>query len=150
MAQSSARGGATWTVRLPTIFEGTPALQASPTLDSVSLRFTVSADEEQVRIAIVHRGRITHLDPAWHGYVLLTLARLRQGARHVPAGERGWVDRDRLLAMLRMDANGLNVAIHKAREQLLAAGVLGAAGVVEVRRGQRRFGTDHVEIIRSA
>ncbi|MCK6551558.1 FHA domain-containing protein [Myxococcota bacterium] len=142
-------GGATWTVQLPAIFEGTPALQTSPTLDAISLRFAVSADEEQVRIGVVHRGRVTPLDPAWHGYVLLTLARIRQSARHLPVDERGWVDRDKLLAMLRMDTNSLNVAIHKAREQLLAAGVLGAAGVVEVRRGQRRFGTDHFEILRS-
>ena len=141
-------GGARWTVHLPQVFEGTPAFQTSPTLDSISLRFAVSLDEERVQIDIVHRGRVTALEPAWHGYVLLTLARLRESERARPVTARGWVKRDALLTMLRMDSNGLNVAIHKAREQLLAAGVLGGAGVVEVRRGERRFGLDHFEISR--
>lgn len=141
-------GGETWVVTLPDVIEGTPAYQTSPTLDTIALRFQVSRDEEQVTISVVHRGRVTALEPHWHGYVLLTLARLRQEAADRPEPERGWVERDRLLRMLRMDANNLNVAIHKAREQLLEAGILGASGVVEVRRGQRRFGTDRFEITR--
>lgn len=141
-------GGARWLVHLPAVFEGTPAFQSAPTLDTISLRFSVSLDEERVLVEVVHRGRVTRLEPAWHGYVLLTLARLRQSEQHLSLPERGWVKRDRLLSMLRMDSNNLNVAIHKAREQLLAAGVLGGAGVVEVRRGQRRFGIDAFEIAR--
>ena len=58
----------------------------------------------------------------------------------------GWADRDELLRMLRVDANAFNVAVHRARQQLLAAGVKGAAGIVQVRRRQRRFGTDKVEL----
>lgn len=140
--------GARWTVRLPEIFEGTPAFQTSPTLDSISMRFAVSQDEERVQVDVVHRGRVTPLEPAWHGYVLLTLARLRERDAELPVDQRGWVARDELSSMLRMDSNALNVAIHKAREQLLSAGVLGGAGVVEVRRGGRRFGIDRFEISR--
>ena len=141
-------GGARWTVHLPAAFDQTPAVQTSPTLDTISVRFAVSQDEERVQVDLLHRGRATALEPAWHGYVLLTLARLREQQRDRPPAERGWVDRDALLTMLRMDTNGLNVAIHKAREQVLAAGVLGGAGIVEVRRGARRFGVDRVEITR--
>lgn len=141
-------GGARWVVHLPAVLEGTPAAQTAPTLDTVDLHFTVSADEERVEIEVRHRGHVTALAPAWHGYVLLTLARLRREAADEPEPARGWVDRDTLLSMLKMDANALNVAIHKAREQLLAAGVLGGAGIVEVRRGARRFGIDRFEIHR--
>lgn len=141
-------GGQQWQVHLPAVLEGTPAVQTAPTLDAISMRFAVSQDEERVQVDVVHRGRVTALEPAWHGYVLLTLARLRAEAEGQPEPERGWVDRDALLRMLRMDTNGLNVAIHKARSQLLAAGVLGGAGIVEVRRGARRFGIDRFEIHR--
>jgi hypothetical protein len=44
--------------------------------------------------------------------------------------------------MLRVDGNALNVAIFRARSQLGAAGVCGAVGIVEVRRGQRRIGVE--------
>jgi hypothetical protein len=44
--------------------------------------------------------------------------------------------------MLQLDANGLNVAIYRARGQLAAAGLTDSAGIVEVRRGQRRIGID--------
>ena len=63
--------------------------------------------------------------------------------------EQGWLDRDRLLKMLAVDANAMNVAIYRARGQLTAAGVDGAAAVVQVRRGQRRLGLepDRIEIV---
>jgi hypothetical protein len=141
-------GGARWTVHLPAAFDQTPAVQTSPTLDTLTVRFAVSQDEERVQVDLVHRGRVIALEPAWHGYVLLTLARAREKQADLPPAQRGWVERDALLAMLRMDTNNLNVAIHKAREQVLAAGVLGGAGIVEVRRGARRFGVDHFEISR--
>ena len=80
--------------------------------------------------------------------MLLTLARLRLKEADRPEPDRGWADRDVLLRMLRMDANAFNVAVHRARHQLLDAGVKGAAGIVQVRRRQRRFGTDKLDISR--
>jgi pSer/pThr/pTyr-binding forkhead associated (FHA) protein len=133
-------GGEQLRVQLPMTVEGTPLHAAQLALATARFRFKVSRDEETVVIEVLHRGRTIVLDSHWHGYVLLTLARLRL------AGD-GWVTRDRLLKMLRMDVNGLNVAIHKAREQLLAAGIEDAAAIVEVRRGQRRFGTDRFEVL---
>lgn len=131
---------------LPLDVEGTPMVEPGPTLATVQFRFAVSKNEELVDIELVHRGRTIRLESREHGYVLLTLARQRQADAELSVGERGWLDRDELLRMLSMDANGLNVAIHRARQQLLAAGVDGAQGIVEVRRGHRRFGTDRFEI----
>jgi hypothetical protein len=51
--------------------------------------------------------------------------------------------------MLGLDSNSLNVAIYRARRQLQAIGVDGAASLVEVRRGQRRIGisAERLEVV---
>ncbi len=135
-------GGQPFELRVPRIVEGTATADAGPTLDTVALRFEVSRDEEHVRIALTHRGRAVPIEPREHGYVLLTLARKRLADAAEPLAEQGWIDRDQLLRMLQLDANGLNVAIYRARGQLAAAGLTDSAGIVEVRRGQRRIGID--------
>lgn len=140
--------GGSWRVALPAFSEGTPIFDATAALSSVSFRFEVSSDEERVVIFLRDRGRERRLEPREHGYVLLTLARLRRRDHALPPSERGWVSRQELLKMLRVDSNALNVAIHRARQQLLEAGVEGSAEIVEVRRGQRRLGTDAFEIVR--
>jgi hypothetical protein len=134
--------GQPWVVRLPASLEGTATVDAGPTIDTVRLRFAVSMDEEHVEITILHRGRETPLEAREHGYILLTLARARQADAELALAEQGWIDRDRLLKMLGLDTNALNVGIYRARGQLSAAGIDGAAGVVQVRRGQRRFGLE--------
>jgi len=135
-------GAELWTVRLPASLEGTATVDAGPTLDTIRLRFAVSMDEEHVEITVIHRGRETPLEAREHGYILLTLARSRAADAELPLPEQGWLGRDRLLKMLGTDSNALNVGIYRARGQLGSAGVDGAAGVVEVRRGQRRFGLE--------
>jgi len=135
-------GGASWRVRVPEREEGTAAVDTGPSLDTIRLGFAVSRDEEHVEITVVHRGREIHLEAREHNYVLLTLARARLEDAHLPLSEQGWLDRDLLLRMLALDANSLNVATYRARNQLSAAGVDGAAGVVQVRRGQRRIGLE--------
>ncbi len=142
-------GGTRWRISLPSALAGTPTIDSAKSLATLLVRFHVSLDEERVELELVHRGRGTRLAHQWHGYTLLTLARLREAAKDKPADERGWVDRDRLLKMLKLDTNALNVAIHGARAELAAAGVVDAAGIVEVRRGQRRFGIDRIEVVRS-
>jgi len=137
-------GGAVLRLVLPVAHEGTPLAEDETKLERVTLRFSVTRNEETVRIWVQHRGRQLALDPREHGYLLLTLARRRlEDADQSPA-ERGWIERDQLVRMLRVDRNRLNVAIYRARQQLAEAGVSGAAGIVEVRRGQRRIGTDRV------
>jgi hypothetical protein len=141
-------GNATWTVRVPASLEGTATVDAGPSVDAVRLRFGVSLDEEHVQLTVIHRGKETKLDAREHGYILLTLARARLADAAMPLAEQGWIDRDQLLKMLGIDGNSLNVGIYRARGQLSAAGLDGAASIVEVRRGQRRFGIepDRVEI----
>lgn len=139
-------GGRVLRLELPVAHEGTPLAEDDAALERVTLRFAVSKDEETVRIWVVYRGRARALDPREHGYLLLTLARRRLQDADKPMPERGWIERDQLVRMLRVDNNGLNVAIYRARQQLAAAGVLGAAGIVEVRRGQRRIGTDRIQL----
>lgn len=140
--------GARWRLSLPGALVGTPTIDAHKTLATVQLRFFVSSDEEKVELEIVHRGRAQRLPAQWPFYTLLTLARLRLAAKDAPEAERGWVDRDKLLKMLKLDTNALNVSIHTARAALSAAGLIDGAEIVEVRRGQRRFGTDRVEVAR--
>lgn len=140
-------GGKSWRLQLPFVTEGTPLVDMRPTLDTISLRFGVTQNEESVELTILHRGVEIPLEPREHGYVLLTLARARLEDASLPPDQRGWRDRDRLLRMLRMDANALNVAIHRARQQLCAAGVDGGAAIVQVQRGQRRLGTDRFQLV---
>lgn len=142
-------GGSVWRIRVPASQDGTASVDGGPTIDSIRLRFAVSRDEEHVMITVVHRGLEIPLEPREHGYVLLTLARLRLKEASLPDSEQGWTDRDALLKMLGADANALNVSIYRARGQLSDAGVEGAAGVVEVRRGQRRIGlpVEHLSVV---
>ncbi len=135
-------GARAWRLHVPAAQEGTAALDAGPTLETVSLRFGVSRDEEHVEITFSHRGLAKTLEAREHGYALLTLARQRLEDRDQPPSEQGWIARDDLARMLGVDANALNVAIYRARNQLGDAGVAGAAGLVEVRRGQRRIGVE--------
>ncbi|MEZ4239944.1 MAG: FHA domain-containing protein [Myxococcota bacterium] len=133
-------GGVPFALALPEMVDGTATVERAMRLDTIGLRFGVSRDEEHVVLTVVHRGEDVPLEPREHGYVLLTLARQRLDDAGEPSAEQGWIDRDRLLKMLQLDANGLNVAIYRARGQLASIGVDDAAGIVEVRRGQRRIG----------
>ena len=136
-------------VRLPATLEGTATVDSGPRIDTIRLRFAVSRDEEHVVITVLHRGTEKALEAREHGYILLTLARARLQDRDEPLSEQGWIDRERLLKMIQLDPNALNVAIFRARGQLTAAGVDGAAAVVDVRRGQRRIGIepDRLEVV---
>lgn len=142
-------GGTPWRVRVPGRVQGTATVHVAPVLEAVKLRFAVSRDEEHVQVTIVHRGEDLTLEAREHWYALLTLARQRIADAELPASEQGWIDRDELLRMLGVDSNALNVAIYRARRQLQAAGVEGAAGLVEVRRGERRIGVaaERLEVV---
>jgi len=139
-------GDRSWKLHLPMHAEGTPMVEPGPTLATVSFVFRVSMSQEVIDIAMTHKGQTMVLESRGHGYVLLTLAQQRKADAELSVGERGWLDRDVLLDMVKMDKNSLNVAIHRARHQLLDAGIEGAYGIVEVRRNQRRLGTDRFEI----
>lgn len=135
--------------RVPETQVGTATVNVLAQLDAVKLRFAVSRDEEHVQVTIVHRSTSTALEAREHWYTLLTLARLRLADVDESGAEQGWIERDDLLKKLGLDSNALNVAIYRARRQLQAAGVDGASGLVEVRRGQRRIGVacDRIEVV---
>ncbi len=141
--------GRSFTLYLPLTAEATPLVDRTAGFDAVDLVFRVSRDEERVELAVAHGERLRWLDAREHGYVLLTLARLREQERELEESERGWVDRTALLSMLGIEGNTLDVAVFRARKQLLEAGLEGAARIVEVRRGFRRLGTDRFRIERS-
>ena len=138
--------GEVWRLELPVISDATPMADVTMTLESCDFRFAVSSDEEKVELTIFLRGVPTRLEPREHGYLLLTLARARAQDAGLPVQDRGWRTLPELSRMLRLDANAINVAIHRARQQLASAGLEGAAGIVEVKRGRRRIGTDRFEI----
>ena len=142
-------GGTAWRLDLPVLSEATPMVDVAQTLDNAHLRLAVSPDEERVVIDVMLRGEVTHtLDPREHSYLLLTLARARLEDAGQPPGDQGWRNVETLTRMLKMDANALNVSIHRARQQLARTGLEGAAGVVQTRRGHRRLGTARFEVIR--
>ncbi|MCK6548703.1 FHA domain-containing protein [Myxococcota bacterium] len=139
-------GGLAWSLCLPEPDESTPLIEADLALENVGFRFGVSANEEHVELSIIHRGKPIKLETREHNYVLLLLARARLADQERSPAERGWVELRELLKMLKMRANTLAVAVHRARRTLAAAGVVGAPNIVEMRRRQRRFGSDRIEI----
>ena len=137
-----------WRIRLPTVSDGTPLLRPQPLFERAELQFQVSRDEEVVRLSVSIEANTIALAPREHMYVLLTLARARLQDAKLSTSTRGWRDVDDLERMLLLERRKLNVAIHRARQQLSAAGIAGAAKIVEVRRSLRRLGTDRFTIQR--
>ena len=142
-------GGEAWALSLPVPAIGTcDGVIAGPTLETMELRFRVSRNEEQVEVVMVHGGGEVALAPRTYHYLLLTLARARLADREAPIAEQGWIDREALCKMLATDSNKLNVEVFRARKQLAALGVHGAAGIIARRpgSGEIRLGTARVEV----
>jgi FHA domain len=142
-------GGEAWTLELPSA--DAPTLQPGalgPALETIHLRLAVSRDEERVEVTVLHGSTSMRLPPRSHHYLLVTLARARLNDRREAIEERGWLDRDELCRMLATDVGKLNVDIFRTRKQLVALGILGAAGIIARREGtgQIRIGTDRFEV----
>jgi hypothetical protein len=143
--------GEGWILDLPSVANSTWGASAfPPSLETILLRFGVSLDEEHVEVTVLHEGKATPLPPRSHHYLLLTLARARLEDAERSAAERGWVNRDVLCRMLATDTGTLNVDVFRARRQLAAVGITGAAGIIARRpgTGQLRLGTDRIEVTR--
>jgi hypothetical protein len=117
----------------------------------IALEFTVSRNEEQVDLSIVHRGQRTQLKPRAHTYLLLTLARLRsqdQTDPALPPTSHGWVEQSRLLRMLATSLSQLTLDIYRARRQFAETGMLDPAQIVERRTSSRelRIGVERLSI----
>lgn len=141
--------GEGWVLDLPSTAGATwEAGALLPTIDTLSLSFGVSRDEEFIEVTVVHEGGRTPLPARSHHYLLLTLARAALSDEASSAAERGWVDREVLCRMLATDPRKLNVDVFRVRKQLAALGVHGAAGIIARRAGtgQLRLGTHRVEV----
>lgn len=148
-------GGEAWSLDVPAPMGPTIDAEAQiPTLDSVVLSFRVSLNEEYVEIAALHPTGDIVVPARSHHYLLLTLARARRDDSEAGASAdaAGWRERDELCRMLATDEYRLNVDICRARKQLAAAGIAGAASIVERRlgTGRLRLGAARVKIERQA
>ncbi|NUQ72587.1 MAG: FHA domain-containing protein [Polyangiaceae bacterium] len=140
--------GEPWVLELPVGLRSTWDASAGRILETISLRFSVSPDEEHVDVTLLDdQGSVPLPSRSFH-YLLLTLARLRKEDEARASEDRGWADREELCRMLAVDSLKLNVDICRARKQLGELGVHGAAGLIERRAGsgQIRIGIDRLEI----
>lgn len=119
-------------------------------IESIKLHFAVAPDEEQVEVTVMMGGQAKRLEPREYHYLLVTLARARVADADAPVSMRGWTDRDELSKKLNMEVARLNVEIFRARKQLAALGVQGAARLVERRAGTHeiRIGVAELEVVR--
>lgn len=119
------------------------------------LRLNVSLNEEHVTCTIEIGATLrANLGERSHHYCLLTLARLRmEDARlGLDASSQGWIDNNVLATMLGLDVPHLNIQIHRLRRQVLKSLPPGVEPfeVIERRRGEVRFGTLAVSVIRGS
>ncbi len=128
--------GEAWRLWLPGELASTVEADGGAVLLGEStLCFTVSRDEEHVDLRIEHPGGALPVAERAHHYLLLTLARLRLADAQLPPFEQGWVHHDDLQRMLDMSRLTINTQVSRARRALTAAGVEGAAQLVERRAG---------------
>lgn len=139
--------GRAWMVFVPGAQELTPHADQDLSVATATFDFFVSRNEEHVRIVVSAGTHKVVLEAREHYYPLLMLARARLDQRDRPSDERGWVSCEALVRRLKTEMNTLDVAIHRSRRRLESAGILGSAGIVEVRRGERRFGSDRIHIV---
>jgi hypothetical protein len=140
-----------WRCCFPTSADETEMLgnvDHASALADVQLRLGVSRDEEQIDLTLHTKGRDVPLGRKACHYVLLMLARCRQG-RELPAAvavDDGWVSVSALLELLRVSEQRLNVDIFRIRQELKAAGVFDAVGIVQRDPQHRRvrLGTENV------
>ena len=121
-------------------------------LSELELRLGVSQDEEAIELTLSTNGRDVRLGQKACHYVLLMLARCRQG-RELPPGadvSDGWISVSALLDLLRVSEQRLNVDIFRIRQELKSAGVVDAVGIIQRDPQQRRvrLGTDNVLLMK--
>lgn len=116
--------------------------------------FHVSLDEEHVAVQIQLGEEVIDLGERAHHYMLLTLARQRlQDARDgQDQSTQGWIDLDRMSAMLDLEPSHLNIHIFRIRKQVHGAlpETLNFPQVVERRLRGLRFGYTDFQILRGA
>jgi hypothetical protein len=123
-----------------------------PELQSVTLFFSVSTDEEYVRLRAVSDCLEIDLGSRCHNFLLLTLARRRLSDALAGGAETacGWIYMDDLAHDPSMAPARLNIDVCRIRQQFAACGIVRAATIIERRRStqQIRLGTDRIRIAR--
>ncbi len=118
----------------------------SPTspLSIAQFDFTVSQNEEHVKLALQAREEQIDLGERTHHYCLLTLARKRfldaqQGFDRL---SQGWISTSHFAAMLGVEEKHANMMLTRVRRQLCKETPMGEefSRCVERRRGELRFG----------
>jgi hypothetical protein len=157
--QTVHAGGREFLLRVPDLIAATwDNTSPAPHLRALTLRFSVSRDEEYVALTALGDNQVIDLGARAHHAVLLMLARTRLDDRKTPPLPRdgaspesaeGWIYQDELADKLAIDENHLNVAVFRCRRQLAEAGIIGAADIVERRRPTRevRLGVSRIEIV---
>lgn len=150
-------GGKDFMIRVPDLTAPTwDGSAAALHLDALSLRFSVSRDQEYVSLTATAGGKLVDLGARAHHSVLLMLARTRLEDRSereqnasLQESAEGWIYQDDLAKKLGMDETHLNVAVFRCRRQLGEAGIAGAANIIERRRPTRelRLGVKDIEIV---
>jgi len=149
--------GGSWSLRCdapPGRAGAAPAtVEATLRLSGLVLCFAVSQDEEYVEWSARSGARVVTLGARSFNYPLLILARARLEDAALPellVSSHGWRDRDAFADSLAMEPETLKVYLHRARQALGAAGVEGAAGLIERRTtaAQLRLGVGAIEIRR--
>ncbi len=135
-------GGKVWRLYLPATTAGTVSRVMRPTLEMMTLEFSVSRDEEHVELVASGMGERIDLKARAHNYTLLLLARARikdSDQKTLPDASHGWLYQDDLCRMLGVDDAKLNLFVFRARKQVSAAGIEGSAGIVERRVSTRQL-----------
>jgi hypothetical protein len=121
-------------------------------MSRVGFRFKVSLNEEYVELDVEYDGRRISLGSRAHHYLLLTLARLRQADREegTPEASCGWADVEGLRLAPDGEGNRVDIYVHRARRQLIKAGLEHGYDVIERRpgAGQLRLGVAGIAIER--
>jgi hypothetical protein len=146
--------GRPWRFSCPEDLQTVSLCVSADTLETrnVELAFSVSSDEEHVRLRMHGAGRTFDLGSRNHNYLLLTLARarMRDAERGLPDPACGWVSQDEFAHDPAMSPPQLNLDVFRIRKQFGRVGVVDSANVVERRPGSRQFriGTGRLTILR--
>jgi len=142
-------GGREWRFSCPQTANVTFA--AENDVQAIRLSFAVSSDEEDVALTAHVRGNVIDLGTRAHNYLLLTLARQRQGdaVRGLSSGSCGWIYQDELAKALATQPDKMNVDIFRIRRRF-AQYFPNAAQIIERRSGskQLRLGVSEIQIDR--
>ncbi|WDE01605.1 FHA domain-containing protein [Thalassomonas actiniarum] len=119
-------------------------------LTRLGMTFDVSQDEEHVALTVQMGEHLINLEQRNHHYLLLLLARQRLTDKEAGLikADQGWLDKEVLGKMLKLNENHINIQIYRFRKQLISAApqCLALPQAIERRSGEIRLACDSIEI----